>query len=129
MRSSRGSPPADAPYDRTQWRSERSARSRSRSPVSAATTSARRWARHGLLEAGKVREIGCSNVTAAQLEEAAAEADRLGIRGFSAEQDNYSLLDRTPENELLPAAQRLGIAFIPYFPLASGMLTGKYRRD
>ncbi len=79
-----------------------------------------------LVQAGKVREIGCSNFSAAQLQE--AEAAAAGGARFVSVQNEYSLLDRTPEAEVLPECERLGIAFLPYFPLASGLLTGKYRR-
>ena len=77
---------------------------------------------------GKVREIGCSNFTAAQLDEAAAAASANGWRGFVTLQNQYSVLHREPEAEVLPACERLGLSFMPYFPLASGLLTGKYRR-
>jgi aryl-alcohol dehydrogenase-like predicted oxidoreductase len=69
---------------------------------------------------GKVREIGCSNFTPEELDGAAG--------GFVALQSSYSLLDRTAEPEVLPKCLEHGLAFLPYFPLASGMLTGKYRR-
>lgn len=82
----------------------------------------------GLLTAGKVRQIGCSNFSVEQLEEAAAVAAARGRRGFDCVQDEYSLLRRGAEDGLLPACRRLGLAFIPYFPLASGLLSGKYRR-
>ena len=77
-----------------------------------------------LVKAGKVREIGCSNFSAAQLREAAK------IQGarFVSVQNNYSMVHREPEAEVLPECQRLGIAFLPYFPVANGLLTGKYRR-
>jgi aryl-alcohol dehydrogenase-like predicted oxidoreductase len=78
-----------------------------------------------LVKAGKVREIGCSNFSAAQLREASQ------VRGgakFVSVQNNYSLLHREPEAEVLPECQRLGIAFLPFFPLANGLLTGKYRK-
>ena len=73
-----------------------------------------------LVEEGKVREIGCSNFTAAQLREADG--------GFASIQNEYSLLDRSAETDVVPECERSGVAFIPYFPLASGLLTGKYRR-
>lgn len=80
------------------------------------------------VKAGKVREIGCSNFSAAQLDEA-EKAVRSGGARFVSVQNEYSLLERKPEREgVLAACERLGIAFIPYFPLASGLLTGKYRR-
>ena len=81
-----------------------------------------------LIEAGKVREIGCSNFSASQLDEAATAANDRGVRSFAAVQNDYSLMQREPEDEVLPACERLGIAFVPYFPLASGLLTGKYRK-
>lgn len=80
-----------------------------------------------LVRAGKVREIGCSNFSAAQLREAAA-AVKQGAARFVSVQNEYSLLHRDPEAEVIPECERLGIAFIPYFPLASGLLTGKYRK-
>ncbi|MDP9283649.1 MAG: aldo/keto reductase [Actinomycetota bacterium] len=79
-------------------------------------------AMHELVEAGKVRQLGVSNVDAAQLRDAAAAAPV----GFV--QNRYSLLERGVEAELLPLCSELGVGFVPYFPLASGLLTGKYRR-
>jgi aryl-alcohol dehydrogenase-like predicted oxidoreductase len=79
------------------------------------------------VRAGKVRELGCSGFSAAQLEEAdAAVAD--GAPRFVCVQNEYSLIERGAEREELPACASLGLAFVPYFPLASGLLTGKYRR-
>jgi aryl-alcohol dehydrogenase-like predicted oxidoreductase len=78
-----------------------------------------------LVRAGKVREIGCSNFSAAQLRE--AEGAACGAR-FVSVQNEYSLLHREPEREVLAECGRLGLAFLPYFPLASGLLTGKYRK-
>jgi aryl-alcohol dehydrogenase-like predicted oxidoreductase len=80
-----------------------------------------------LVRAGKVREIGCSNFSAAQLREARAAAAP-GAAQFVSVQNEYSLLHRDPERDVLPECERLGISFIPYFPLASGLLTGKYAR-
>jgi len=79
-----------------------------------------------LVKAGKVREIGCSNFSAQQLREAASAA-RPGAARFVSVQNQYSLLHREPESEVIPECVRQGIAFIPYFPLANGLLTGKYR--
>src|SRR6185503_19554432 len=79
-------------------------------------------AMHELVDTGKVRALGVSNVDAAQLREAAAAAPVAVV------QNKYSLLERGAEDELLPACAELGIGFVPYFPLASGLLTGKYRR-
>jgi aryl-alcohol dehydrogenase-like predicted oxidoreductase len=81
-----------------------------------------------LVRAGKVREIGCSNFSAKQLREAAAAAAaRADAARFVSVQNEYSLLKRDAEAEVLPECVRQGIAFIPYFPLANGLLTGKYR--
>jgi aryl-alcohol dehydrogenase-like predicted oxidoreductase len=81
-----------------------------------------------LVQAGIVRAIGASNFSAAQIEQADAAARELGVTRFAAIQNEYSLLEREAEREVLPACEQLGIAFVPYFPLASGLLTGKYRR-
>src|SRR5438093_1593473 len=81
-----------------------------------------------VVAAGKVREIGCSNFSAQMLEDAAAAANELGVPGFVNVQNSYSLLDRTVEHEVIPACERLGMTLMPYFPLASGVLTGKYTR-
>jgi aryl-alcohol dehydrogenase-like predicted oxidoreductase len=79
-----------------------------------------------LVQAGKVREIGCSNFSADQLRAAEAAARR-GAARFVSVQNNYSLLNRDPETGVLPECERLRFAFIPYLPLANGLLTGKYR--
>jgi aryl-alcohol dehydrogenase-like predicted oxidoreductase len=79
------------------------------------------------VRAGKVREIGCSNFSAEQLREAAA-ATSDGAARFVSVQNEYSLVKREPEAEVLPECERQGLAFLPYYPLASGLLTGKYRR-
>ena len=78
-----------------------------------------------LVKAGKVKEIGCSNFSADQLQEA-RDAVRPCAARFVSVQNELSLLHREPEREVLPACTRLGLAFLPYFPLASGLLTGKY---
>ena len=75
-----------------------------------------------------MRAIGSSNFTAAMVEEADAIACERALTPFASEQSEYSWLARDAEDELLPACERLGVGFIPYFPLASGLLTGKYRR-
>ena len=80
-----------------------------------------------LVRAGKVREVGCSNFSVEQLRKA-EEATREGAARFVSVQNEYSLLHREPEAEVLPECERLGVAFVPYFPLANGLLTGKYRR-
>jgi len=79
-----------------------------------------------LVHAGKVREIGCSNFSAAQLREA-RQAAGAGAR-FVSVQNQYSLFHREPEAEVIPECQKEGLAFLPFFPLANGLLTGKYRR-
>ena len=80
-----------------------------------------------LVEAGKVREIACSNFSADQLREAEAAAGS-GAR-FVANQGEYSLLHRAPETDGgLETIRDLGMAYVPYFPLKSGLLTGKYRK-
>jgi len=81
-----------------------------------------------LVQDGTVRAVGSSNFTAALVDEARAVADEQGLSPFVSEQSEYSWLARDAEDELLPACERLGLGFIPYFPLASGLLTGKYRR-
>src|SRR5215471_5887714 len=81
-----------------------------------------------LVRQGKVRFIGCSNLSAQQLVEAQDTARRHGLTAFVSCQDEYSLLVRDVERELLPTAKRLGMGLLPYFPLASGLLTGKYKR-
>ena len=81
-----------------------------------------------LVRAGKVRAIGASNFSAAQIQEAEDTAREGGLTHFSAIQNQYSLLAREAEADVLPLCQRLGLGFVPFFPLASGLLTGKYRR-
>jgi aryl-alcohol dehydrogenase-like predicted oxidoreductase len=81
-----------------------------------------------MIDEGKVREIGCSNFSAKQLDEAEETARELGVRRFVTVQNEYSLLAPEPRDEVLPACRRLGMSFMPYAPLESGMLTGKYRR-
>jgi aryl-alcohol dehydrogenase-like predicted oxidoreductase len=81
-----------------------------------------------LVRSGKVRYIGASNFSAEQIEEADAVAHERGLTRFTAIQNNYSLLVRDAEQEVLPTCERLGLGFVPFFPLASGLLTGKYRR-
>jgi aryl-alcohol dehydrogenase-like predicted oxidoreductase len=77
-----------------------------------------------LADEGKIRAYGVSNLDAEQLREAAA----LGDPRLAALQNEYSLLERAAERELLPLCREHGIAFVPYFPLARGLLTGKFRR-
>jgi aryl-alcohol dehydrogenase-like predicted oxidoreductase len=81
-----------------------------------------------LVREGKVRHIGSSNFDARQVVEADELARERGWTRFTSAQNHYSLLERDAEQELLPTCERLGIGVLPYFPLASGLLTGKYRR-
>jgi aryl-alcohol dehydrogenase-like predicted oxidoreductase len=81
-----------------------------------------------LVAEGLTLAIGCSNFSSAQLTEADELARTNGGPRFVAVQNQYSLLEREAEADVLPLAQRLDVAFVPYFPLASGLLTGKYRR-
>jgi aryl-alcohol dehydrogenase-like predicted oxidoreductase len=81
-----------------------------------------------LVRGGKVRTIGASNFSAAQIEEADAVARSHGWARFTAIQNHYSLLVRDAERDVLPVCERLGLGFVPFYPLASGLLTGKYRR-
>ena len=81
-----------------------------------------------LVRQGKVRFIGCSNLSAREVIAAQDAARRHGLTAFVSCQDEYSLLVRDIERELIPAAKARGLGILPYFPLASGLLTGKYRR-
>jgi aryl-alcohol dehydrogenase-like predicted oxidoreductase len=81
-----------------------------------------------LVKKGKVRAIGCSNMPAAELDAAHAEAAKNGWAHFVTAQDEYSLVNRSVERELLPAIERHRMGLLPYFPLASGLLTGKYSK-
>ena len=81
-----------------------------------------------LVREGKVLAIGCSNFSAAQLAEAERVARELGTARFTVLQNHYSLLQRDDDADVLPLCRELGVSYIPYFPLASGLLTGKYRR-
>jgi aryl-alcohol dehydrogenase-like predicted oxidoreductase len=80
-----------------------------------------------LVDAGLTRAVGCSHFTVEQLEEAEAAGARAGVR-FVSVQNEYSMVHREPEDGVLEACARLGLGFLPYFPLASGLLSGKYRR-
>jgi aryl-alcohol dehydrogenase-like predicted oxidoreductase len=81
-----------------------------------------------LVREGKVRAIGCSNFSAAQLEEAEGVARDGGLARFVTLQNEYSLLERGIEREVAPLCERLRVGILPYYPLARGLLTGKYRR-
>jgi aryl-alcohol dehydrogenase-like predicted oxidoreductase len=83
---------------------------------------------HELVAEGVVRHIGSSNFSAEQIEEADQVERERGLTRFVSAQNHYSLVERDVEDEVLPACTRLGIGMLPYFPLASGLLTGKYRR-
>jgi aryl-alcohol dehydrogenase-like predicted oxidoreductase len=82
-----------------------------------------------LIRQGKVRYIGCSNFSAWQMVDAHWSALSHGVSGFVSCQDEYSLLMRGHERDLIPAMRAKGLGLLPYFPLACGMLTGKYRRN
>lgn len=82
-----------------------------------------------LVREGKVGAIGHSNFDGAQLEEADAEATRRGTARFTSTQNLYSLIARAAEADVIPAAERLGLGVLPYFPLANGLFTGKFSRD
>jgi len=82
-----------------------------------------------LVHDGKVRWIGSSNFSAEQIEAAEEVARGAGFHRFVSAQNQYSLVERGAEDEVLPACERLRIGFLPYFPLASGLLTGKYARS
>jgi aryl-alcohol dehydrogenase-like predicted oxidoreductase len=81
-----------------------------------------------LVAEGKVRWIGSSNFSADQLEAAEEVSRGAGFHRFVSAQNEYSLAVRGAEEDVLPACERLELGFLPYFPLASGLLTGKYRR-
>ena len=81
-----------------------------------------------LADEGKVRYIGCSNLAGWQIADAQWEAKTRGLRSFVTAQNEWSLLDRKIEAEVVPTCEHFGLGIMPYFPLASGALTGKYRR-
>jgi aryl-alcohol dehydrogenase-like predicted oxidoreductase len=81
-----------------------------------------------LIDEGKIRFIGSSNYSPAQIEEADRLAREGGLPRFVSAQNRYSLVHREAEAELLPTCDRLGIGFLPFFPLESGLLTGKVKR-
>ncbi|HEX7739127.1 MAG TPA: aldo/keto reductase, partial [Marmoricola sp.] len=83
---------------------------------------------HELVTEGKVRYVGCSNFSGWQLAHAAWTARTSGVTPFISVQNRYSLLDRTVEAEVVPAAQEYGLGLLPFFPLEYGLLTGKYAR-
>lgn len=81
-----------------------------------------------LIEQGKVRYVGCSNFSGWQISDAQWTAQTAGLRGFVTAQNEWSLLERKIEAEVVPACAHHGLGLMPYFPLASGALTGKYKR-
>ena len=81
-----------------------------------------------LVDEGKVRYLGCSNFAGWEAVDAHWTARTRGLRGFVSAQNEYSLYNRAAEEDLVPALRRLGMSLLPYFPLAYGLLTGKYRR-
>ena len=82
-----------------------------------------------LVRAGKVREIGCSNFSPEMLDDSSGVSRERALARFVSVQNEYSMLRRAPEYGVLEACARNDVAFIPYFPLANGLLTGKYRHD
>src|SRR5262245_32372303 len=82
-----------------------------------------------LVRQGKVRHVGSSNMSGPQLLEADRTAHEHGLTPFVSAQNEYSLLRRDAEHDAIPAMHACGVGLLPYFPLASGLLTGKYRRD
>jgi aryl-alcohol dehydrogenase-like predicted oxidoreductase len=81
-----------------------------------------------LVRDGKVLEIGCSNLTADQLDQAASVSATCDLAHYASVQNELSVLRPAPAKDVLPACERLDVAFIPYSPLAGGLLTGKYQR-
>jgi len=82
-----------------------------------------------LVKAGKVRQIGCSGFSIAQIDEAQAVAQKAKLTALTTAQDEYSLVARELEADPLPAIERHGLGLLPYYPLANGLLTGKYKRN
>ena len=85
-------------------------------------------AMNSLVDQGKVRYIGCSNLAGWQISDAAWTAKDQGLRSFVTAQNEWSLINRSVEAEIVPACAHHGLGLLPYFPLASGALTGKYKR-
>lgn len=83
---------------------------------------------HELVQEGTVRYIGNSNFSAEQIEDADRVARERGLTRFVSAQNEYSLVKRDVEDDVLPTCELLGLGVLPYFPLASGLLTGKYTR-
>ena len=81
-----------------------------------------------LVTQGKIRYVGCSNLPSWQVVESQWISKSMGLNRFVSCQDEYNILNRNLEAELIPAMQKYGCGLLPYFPLASGLLTGKYKR-
>ena len=81
-----------------------------------------------LVTAGKIRYYGCSYYSGAQMREAVDEAKRSGLKGFVTAQNAWNMLDRGIESALIPVCETHGISLLPYYPIAKGLLTGKYQR-
>lgn len=82
-----------------------------------------------LVAEGKILHYGHTTFRADQIRDAQASADRLGATGFVSAQDEYSLIQRRVEGDVLPTVNELGLGFLPYYPLANGLLTGKFSRS
>lgn len=81
-----------------------------------------------LVTAGKIRYYGCSYFTGAQMQEAVDEAKRAGLKGFVTAQNAWNMLEREIETDLIPVCDSNAIGLLPYYPIAKGLLTGKYRK-
>jgi aryl-alcohol dehydrogenase-like predicted oxidoreductase len=81
-----------------------------------------------LVVAGKVLEIGCSNFSGEEINEAEQTSVNAGLARFASVQNHYNMLKRDDEFDAIPECERLGLAYLPYFPLESGLLSGKYRK-
>jgi aryl-alcohol dehydrogenase-like predicted oxidoreductase len=82
-----------------------------------------------LVRQGKVRHIGCSNFSAAEVREAVRTSTRSGLTSFVSCQNPYNVLERELEADLIPVMRQHGLALLPYYPLGGGMLSGRYRRN
>lgn len=82
-----------------------------------------------MVRSGRVRYVGCCNFTPAQMSEAALVSQREHTISFISAQNRYNMLERDIRNDLIPICEQAGAGILPYYPLASGLLTGKYRRD
>jgi aryl-alcohol dehydrogenase-like predicted oxidoreductase len=81
-----------------------------------------------LVQEGKVRYIGCSNFSGWQIAEADLKAKEMHVERFISAQNHYSLIEREVEKEVIPACEHFGLGMLPFYPLASGLLTGKFKR-